>query len=107
MTAGQNSKVVRDGKVAVLYSPGFGAGWYTWGGDGDQTRLFDPELVAAVESGDAAEQVRIAERKWPDAYLGGLPLSIDWVPQGERFEIDEYDGSESVRVLDAADWLVA
>ena len=23
-------KVIRDGKVAVLYSPGYGAGWYTW-----------------------------------------------------------------------------
>ena len=29
-------KVIRDGKVAVLYSPGFGAGWSTWsrGGGG-------------------------------------------------------------------------
>ena len=23
-------KVIRDGKVAVLYSPGYGAGWSTW-----------------------------------------------------------------------------
>lgn len=23
-------KVIKDGKVAVLYSPGFGAGWFTW-----------------------------------------------------------------------------
>ena len=24
------NKVIRDGKVAVLYSPGYGAGWYSW-----------------------------------------------------------------------------
>ena len=23
-------KVIRNGQVAVLYSPGFGAGWYSW-----------------------------------------------------------------------------
>jgi hypothetical protein len=26
-------KVIRDGKVAVLYSPGYGAGWYSWNRD--------------------------------------------------------------------------
>ncbi len=26
-------KLSQDGKVAVLYSPGFGAGWYTWNTD--------------------------------------------------------------------------
>ena len=23
-------KVIENGQVAVIYSPGFGAGWYTW-----------------------------------------------------------------------------
>ena len=45
-------KVIRDGKVAVLYSPGFGAGWSTWA-DTDQRdiALFHPKLVEAAESG--------------------------------------------------------
>ena len=24
------TKCIRDGKVAILYSPGYGAGWSTW-----------------------------------------------------------------------------
>ena len=24
------NKLIKNGKVAVLYSPGFGAGWFTW-----------------------------------------------------------------------------
>ena len=34
-------KLSQDGKVAVLYSPGFGAGWYTWNMTVPQI-LFDP-----------------------------------------------------------------
>ena len=28
-----SDKVIRDGKVAVIISPGFGAGWSTWADD--------------------------------------------------------------------------
>jgi hypothetical protein len=42
-------KVIRDGKVAVLYSPGFGAGWYSWNSSVPQC-LFSPEIVAMVEA---------------------------------------------------------
>ena len=28
-------KLERDGKVAILYSPGYGAGWSTWNDDND------------------------------------------------------------------------
>lgn len=100
-------KVVRDGKVAVLYSPGFGAGWYSWDGNGDASLVFDPEMVAAVEAKDVAAQEAIAERKWPEKYRGGLPLKIQWVAEGSRFEIVEYDGSEEVRVFGREGGLVA
>ena len=46
-------KVIRDVKVAVLYSPGFGAGWSTWGrGDYGDKVLFDPTVVQCIETGD-------------------------------------------------------
>ncbi|MBD2201667.1 hypothetical protein H6G33_09940 [Calothrix sp. FACHB-1219] len=41
-------KVIRDGKVAVLYSPEYGAGWYSW--HKKEELLFLPELVEILES---------------------------------------------------------
>lgn len=92
-------KLVRDGQVAVLYSPGFGAGWYSWNTDHPGI-AFDREIVEAVLAGKRDEAMEIAERKYPDSYTGGGgSLEIEWVPQGSRFIVDEYDGSESVTVL--------
>jgi hypothetical protein len=99
-------RVIRDGKVAVLYSPGYGAGWFSWNTDWP-AMVFDPDMVAAVESGDCEAQERIASEKWPNAYTGGLPLKIEWIDKGERFEINEYDGSESVRVFGPDEGFVA
>jgi hypothetical protein len=35
-------KLIRDDKVAVLVSPGFGAGWYTW--HWVEELIYDPSL---------------------------------------------------------------
>lgn len=105
------NKVVRDGLVAVLYSPGYGAGWYTWniGLDFDGLELiFDPGLVSLVEQGDQEKILAYATLKWPDAYLGGLEdLRIQWLPEGTEFRIEENDGSEVVLIIDQIDWIVA
>lgn len=92
-------KIVRDGMVAVLYSPGYGAGWSTWESDANNC-VFNPRLVLAVlgESGEDKEVV--AAEEYPDAYHGGVEdLEVYWVPQGSRFQIDEYDGNESIHVI--------
>ncbi len=47
-------KVIRDGKVAILYSPGFGAGWYSWNTDHKEL-IFHPKLVELVETGREKE----------------------------------------------------
>lgn len=99
-------KVIRDGMVAVLYSPGYGAGWHTWGAPVEA--VFDPELVEAVLAGDKDKAVEIANRKWPDEYDGGVrDLVVEWIPQGMPFRINEYDGSESIECLDDIDFIVA
>lgn len=36
-----------DGKIAALYSPGFGAGWYSWNTQ-HEGLVFDAEIVRAV-----------------------------------------------------------
>ena len=81
-------KVIRDGKVAVLVSHGFGAGWYSWNSE-HQELLFHPKLVEWVK-----------ENLGIDIYAGGSDgLTIHWLPIGTAFEIDEYDGSESLRTI--------
>ncbi len=102
-------KVIRDGKVAVLYSPGYGAGWYTWNTQYPQL-VFDPALVAMVEdkTPDGWDYATYMETQYPNAYDGGADgLTIEWLPQGTAFEIHEYDGSESIRVREQQDWLIA
>lgn len=101
-----SEKLERNGKIAVLVSPGFGAGWSTW--NNDIASVFDPEMVQAVLDGDYAEAERIAARNYPDAYMGGVEnLTVEWVPKGSRFEIREYDGSESLHIFGPDYGLVA
>jgi hypothetical protein len=95
-------KLIDDrGNVAVLYSPGYGAGWSTWAHEHEEEMIFDRELAQAVQKNAPLDELTaIAERKWPGVYTGGLDqIVIEWVPQGTRFEIHEYDGNESVRIF--------
>jgi len=102
-------KVIRDGKVAVLYSPGFGAGWSTWNYSFPEC-LFDPDIVEMLEKEvDANEIVQFAERKYGEEfYAGGADdLRIMWLSEGTLFRINEYDGSESLETSDTIEWNVA
>jgi len=101
-------KVIRDGHVAVLYSPGYGAGWYTW--HGIEELLYDPVVVGMVER-KIPENVIVSycdEKYDGDGYFGGADdLKIAWVKEGVEFKIDEYDGSESIQFKDTIQWIVA
>jgi hypothetical protein len=101
-------KIVRDGMVAVLVSPGFGAGWYTWTKEMPEL-LFDPTLVDLVLSGAESEElVAYADLKYPEGYTGGAgDLIVKWVPEGAQFRIDEYDGSESLVLESEEVWITA
>lgn len=103
-------KVVRDGRVAVLVSPGFGAGWSTWADRELRERLlFDPEVVAWVEAGKEGPLPDL-EAKYGDHYFydgGAGDLMIEWVPVGVKFRIHEYDGSESLVRESEEEWVVA
>lgn len=100
-------KVIRDGRVAVLISRGFGAGWSTWNPEHPQC-AFDPEVVAWVESDRAGEFPDIKAKYDSYFYTGGADdLVIEWVPVGSRFQITEYDGSEDLVLESDMEWLVA
>ena len=101
------NKVIRDGKVAVLYSPGFGAGWYTWNQE-HPDMLFDPMIVHCVENGDLEKLSAHMELKYPGAYTGGMrDLTIEWINEGTLFRVHEYDGSESIELKEQLDWMIA
>ncbi len=95
-------KVIRNNEVAVLISHGFGAGWYSWNTK-HQELLYHPKLVEMVEQNRANE----IDKDWvkdnlgiEDVYCGGASdLQIHWLPVGTAFEVDEYDGAESLRTL--------
>lgn len=95
-------KVIRDGKVAVIYSPGFGSGWSSW--NENQSILFHPKLVEMVEAGKLSQ---ITE-EWvcknigiSGVYCAGAEtLTICWLPEGTAFMLLEHDGFESIHTSD-------
>ena len=100
-------KVIKDGRVAVLYSPDYGAGWYTWNREYPEM-IFDPTVVMFVEEGELDKVEAYATLKWPEAYIGGIrDLKVEWIPEGTAFKINEYDGNESIEIRDGNQWIVA
>lgn len=118
-TGAHIAKVIRDGKVAVLVSPGHGAGWFSW--HGVEALLFDPDIVRWVEEYQALEHKTPeadfdlytniefhCKAKYPDIYIGGADsLEVMWLPIGTHFRIHEYDGYETVEVREEINWMVA
>jgi hypothetical protein len=48
------------------------------------------------------------ELVYPGAYTGGASdLEVMWIPAGSQFLVEEYDGSESVVLMDEMKWIVA
>lgn len=88
-------KVIRNGKVAVAISPSFGAGWTTWESG---ISPFEPKVIKMIEEGRQSE----IDEEWCEKELGlkniccggAADLKIVWIPQGSKFSINEYDGSE-------------
>ena len=102
------NRYIKNGKVAVLYSPGYGAGWTTWNEEYPEM-LFSPEIAEALDNkADYQTLEEISERLFPGAFLGGLEqLKIEWVEPGSQIRIDEYDGNESVYILNDVQWPIA
>jgi hypothetical protein len=104
-------KVVDNGRVAVLVSRGFGAGWSTWADrDLQEHLLFEHNVVNFLqENPEEVDKIKAyMTLTYPDAYLGGLDgLCVHWVPQGEKFRIHEYDGAESLVLMSEEKWVTA
>ena len=104
-------KVIKNGEVAVLYSPGYGAGWYSWGAPIEL--VFHPKIVEMVLANKQREITPdwLAENigeEYAKVYCGGaIQLDIEWIPEGTAFVIEEYDGHESIVTYDDLDIIIA
>lgn len=95
--------------VAVLYSPGYGAGWSTWNKAFKKQLIFEPTIVQMLEDGLPVHELeRYIATTYPDEiYTGGLDqLEIRWIPEGTLFTIKEYDGSETIQLITDIDFEV-
>lgn len=123
--------VIRDGKIGVLISPGFGAGFHTWGAPLEA--IVNPTLVELVdkrynmefvtnENGKIKQRVDVwdtqeyielnkeimnfVETNYPSVFTGGVDdLVVQWIPIGTHFNFNEYDGSESLIYRDEMNWI--
>ena len=93
-------KIVRDGKVAVAVSYGYGAGWSTWAGVNPMDARFNQLFLDGKHDKAAALCKELGL-----GYAGGArDVEIVWVPVGTEFRITEYDGSEGIEYKDDIAW---
>lgn len=101
------NKLIEEGKVAVVISPEYGAGWYSWNTDCPEI-LFDPAIVKLVQENKFDELETYVILKYPEISKHSLrDLEVEWVPQGQEFRIVEYDGKEWIEYKDEVDWIIA
>lgn len=126
------SKLVSsDGEVAILYSPGYGMGWSTEVNSGisleDCDQLIkDSRLVQFVLSpnfknnfsfgshnpSDYIKQyITLVLNDWSKedipTFLGLYKLRVEFIPEGTKFRINEYDGSESIEIYNPDNYYTA
>ncbi len=99
-------KVRKDGKVAVLYSPNYGPGWYTYDYQ-SRDMVFDKEIIETILDGDFEKADKLGLEKYPDENRGLVHLRVYWIEEGAQFEIEEFDGSESIHVIGSREYFVA
>ena len=99
-------KVIRDGRVGVVISPGYGSGFSTWGAP--EESIFDPKLIQLIEEEKFEEIREYMQSTYPDEYVGGVEdLVVAWVPEGMEFIIQEYDGAEHIMGKEDFEWIKA
>lgn len=99
-----------EGKIAVLISPGFGAGWSTWANaESVEFAMFDKELVQlALDKVDRKVVDEFMISKEMDYfYTGGWEdIEIAWLEPETKFTIKENDGNESLRAVSDLSFLM-
>lgn len=98
------TRLVENGMAAVVHSVDYGAGLSTWH---TKEMCTDPVLADLVLTGEENIEKAYQYIKSKYNYSFEPVLGITWVPVGEKFFINEYDGWESVVRESKIDWIVA
>jgi hypothetical protein len=102
-------RVTRDGKVAVIYQPHHGLGWYSE--HKIEALLFSPEIVNMIEQEESGSKIYEYCCKtnygWSVMDTICYGLSIKWVPVSEEFRIHESNGRETVVLKSTDQWFIA
>lgn len=101
-----------EGKLGVLVSRGYGAGWSTWNTYGIDLAIDKRIIKTYMEYKAFGRKANLDSLcEWfdsigyKDIYMGGWEdLDIVWIDKGTTFRIDEYDGAETIEKLDDQDW---
>jgi len=82
-------------QIGILVSTSYGGSWSTWE---KPEMALDQELVKAFEEKKEEKEIMtIAEKNWPEEYMGGLmDCMVYWVDEGTKFIITECDGAETL-----------
>ncbi len=99
-----------DGKVGVLLSPGYGAGWSTWDRQNSEFLCLDKQLITMILEEDytgAAKRVQDVTKSETVEEDDLRCLVVDYVPQGVLFRINEYDGHETVELFHVSSFFKA
>ena len=94
--------------VAILISPGFGAGWSTWCWEYPEI-AYDKRVIEWYFNNTTASEedasMFLESIGYPNVYCGGFhQLVVEWIPRGVQWRIKEYDGSESLETVEMVDW---
>jgi hypothetical protein len=97
-------KLIRDNKVGVLISSGFGSGFHSTGIPLEV--IFNPDLILLIENNKFKEAITFFEEKWPNLDTYAIPdLEVVWVPVNSKFVIHEYDGLETIVYYEDMKWI--
>ena len=98
-----------NGKIGVIVSPGYGAGWSTRS-DPKKFLCMDRGLVRMKINGDNNDKVKkyLESVGLNGVCMGGWSSAVvEWVSKGDAFRIEEYDGFESLVISHDIDLMLA
>ena len=95
-------------RYGVLVSHGYGAGWSSW----NSPRLaYDRKVIEYwkdnYEANPKVVEEWLAKNGYPGTYVSfsnWRNLTLEWIPANVCWRIREYDGAESIEVLNLAGW---
>ncbi|QXO10951.1 hypothetical protein pEaSNUABM54_00125 [Erwinia phage pEa_SNUABM_54] len=100
-------KLIRDGKVAVVFSPGH-SGSYVYDHQLPPDACFNVKVIKVVLGESRTSLEKTLKKEFPDATFYSPPeLEVEWIDVGREFFIREYESAESIIYKDTVPWITA